>query len=133
MNRFAAATEAERKSLAVAAIRAHRERGSPFLTLEAEPETDEEGDAGPPPWIQYRDQVGQLNLDCTETELESIRAAIDAIGGVRITDQESVEDGGTNLRIIVPGDDERIGHVVETLLTEGFGLPSDVRIWAAEI
>ncbi|MFP4530184.1 MAG: hypothetical protein ACLFNC_02720 [Halodesulfurarchaeum sp.] len=137
MNRFAGTTSAERESLIVAAIRAHRERQSPYLTVEAEPEADSErtGEAngGPPPWIQYRDRDDRLNLDCTAAELSSIRAAVDRIGGVHITEQESVETGGTNLRIGVSGEDERVAHVIEQLLVDGFGLPADHRLWATEI
>lgn len=137
MNRFAGTGTDERESLIVAAIRAHRERQSPYLTVEIDPasvpERTGEADAGPPPWIQYREQDGRLNLDCTPGELSSIRAAVDGIGGVRITEQESVEAGGTNLRISVTGDDERVAHVIEQLLVEGFGLPADYRLWATEL
>ncbi|MGM0372459.1 MAG: hypothetical protein ACQEQJ_08145 [Halobacteriota archaeon] len=131
MSRFDATSPAERIDLVVAAIRAHRARGSAFLTLETDPEI-EDSSTGPPPWVQYRDQDKTLNLDCTEAELDSIRAAIDEFGGVRITDQHETE-AGTNLRIEVPGDDERVAQVIESLLLDGFGCPEDVRLWAAAV
>lgn len=138
MNRFAGATREERTALVVAAIQAHRERASPYVTFETQPDPEAapptaEREPGPPPWIQYRASDGQLNLDCRAAELDSIQDALGRIGGVTITDQQSVEGGATNLRIPVPGDDERVAHVIETLLIEGFGLPEDVRLWAAEI
>ncbi|MDZ7850370.1 MAG: hypothetical protein U5K70_06015 [Halodesulfurarchaeum sp.] len=137
MNRFAGTTAEERAALIVAAIRAHRDRQSPYLTLEVDPESDPKrsggATVGPPPWIQYREQDERLNLDCTADELDSMRAAIDQIGGVRVTEQESVEGGGTNLRISVSGDDERVAHVMEQILVDGFGLPADHRLWAIEI
>ncbi|MFB6085991.1 MAG: hypothetical protein ABEJ84_04180 [Halodesulfurarchaeum sp.] len=132
MNRFAGSTPGERNSLLVAAIRAHRERESPYLTVEVDPESTPGNGSGPPPWLQYRDRDQRLNLDCTDAELESIRAAIDQFGGVRVTDQQSVTDGGTNLRIAVSGDDERVAGVIERILVEGFSLPVDHRLWAAE-
>lgn len=129
MTRFDAATPADRESLTVAAITAHRERESPFLTLE----TDSQDEPGPAPWVQFRQQEGQVNLDCTEAELDSIRAAIDGVGGVRVTEQHDVEDGGINLRIAVPGDDKRVAQVIETLFVDGFGLPADYRLWVAAL
>jgi len=125
MTRFDAATPADRASLIVAAIRAHRERESPFLTVE----TDPQDEPGPAPWIQFRQPEGQLNLDCTAAELDSIRAAIDGFGGVSVTEQHDVEDGGINLRIAVPGDDQRVAQVIETLFCDGFGLPESYRLW----
>jgi len=134
MSRFAGATPDERESLVTAAIEAHRERKSPYLTLEADStDANEDEVAGPPPWIQYRDQDGQLNLDCTDAELESMEAAIDSLGGVRVTERSADPEAGTNLRITVNGDDERIAMIVETLFVDGFGLPEEKRIWAAEI
>ena len=137
MNRFAGTVREDRESLIAAAIRAHRERQSPYLTVEVDPDSVPErtggDDAGPPPWIQYRDQDDRLNLDCTDAELPSIRAAIDGIGGVCITDQQSAETGGTNLRISVSGDDERVAYAIERVLVDGFELPVEYRLWATEI
>ena len=134
MNRFAGSTPRERESLVVDAIDAHRERDSPYLTLEVDrTAANREETAGPPPWIQYRDRDGQLNMDCTDGELESIEAAIDSLGGVRVTDRSSDPEAGTNLRVTASGDDERIAMIVETLFVDGFGLAEDQVVWAAEI
>lgn len=135
MNRFAGRSPEDRRTLVEAAIAAHRTRESPFLTLEVDPEAVPENDGldGPPPWIQYRDRTAELNLDCTDAERESIRTVVGDVGGVRVTEQASAEDGGTNLRIAVPGDDGRVAAVIERLLVEGFGLPSNHRLWVAAI
>lgn len=136
MNRFAGTSTAEREALIVAAIRAHRARESSYLTLEVDPESSRASDEGadrPPPWIQYRDQDQRLNLDCTREELTSIRSAIDQMGGVYGTEEEPVEAGGTNLRVNVAGDDERVAHVIDRFLVDGFGLPADHRLWATEL
>ena len=135
MNRFAGTSPADRRTLIEAAIAAHRTRESDFLTLEADPEAVPEPaeSDGPPPWIQYRDQAAELNLDCTDAERESIRAVVGDVGGVQVTAQASVDDAGTNLRITVPGDDGRVATVIERLLVEGFGLSSDHRLWVAAI
>ena len=130
MNRFRASTPAERRDLFQAAIAAHRERHSAFLTLEAAPADDR---TGPPPWIQYRDADQTLNLDCTETERESIQAVIAEVGGATVEGRESVEDGGVNLRVTIRGDDERLAAVLERLFVDGFGLDETVPVWAAAI
>jgi hypothetical protein len=136
MNRLAGTSQSERASLVVAAIRAHRERESSFLTVEADPAStgaSESESEGPAPWIQYRDPDAICNLDCTDAELESIRATVDTIGGVTIVEQQSVEDAGTNLRLSVPGDEERVAQVIETLFVEGFGVPESFRLWAVSV
>lgn len=136
MNRFTGTSQSERASLVVAAIRAHRERDSPFLTVKADTAStgaSENESEGPAPWIQYRDPDAICNLDCTDAELDSIRATVDRIGGVTIVEQQSVEDGGTNLRLRVPGDDERVAQVIETLFIDGLGLPESFRLWAVAV
>lgn len=130
MNRFRASTAEERRALFQAAIAAHRERDSAFLTLEAAPAEDR---AGPPPWIQYRVADETLNLDCTAAERESIQGVIADVGGARVDARESVEDGGVNLRITVRGDDERLAAIIERLFVEGFDLDETVSVWAAAI
>jgi hypothetical protein len=136
MNRFAGRSTEDRTALIAAAVRAHRERASPYVTLEVDPASapgSADGEDGPAPWVQYRDADGTINLDCTDEERESIGAALEGLGGVRITEQQTVEEGGTNLRIAVSGDDERVAHVIEQILREGFGLPADHRLWATEL
>jgi hypothetical protein len=130
MNRFRASTPEDRRALFRAAIEAHRERDSAFLTLEAAPDDDR---AGPPPWIQYRAVDETLNLDCTEDELEAVQALIADIGGATVTARESVEDGGVNLNITVRGDDERLAAIFERLFVDGFDLDASVQVWAAAV
>ena len=90
--------------------------------------------AGPNPWIQYRARDALLNLDCTDVELESVQAVIDDVGGARVTDRRSPDGAvGTNLKISVPGDDERVAMAVESLFAEGFGLGGAYRLWVTEI
>ncbi|MFB6129646.1 MAG: hypothetical protein ABEJ28_02365, partial [Salinigranum sp.] len=68
MTRFDAADPTERRKLFVDAITAHRNRASPYLTIEGEanPETDE-----PAPWVQFGDRT--FNLDCTDDELSRLK------------------------------------------------------------
>ncbi|MFW5900503.1 MAG: hypothetical protein ACOCTH_01845 [Halodesulfurarchaeum sp.] len=131
MNRFAGSTRAERESLIEAAIRAHRERKSSFLTVEADPNHSDS--AGPAPWMQYRAQDAICNLDCRDGELDSITATVDSLGGITIVEQSSVPEGGTNLRLRIPGDDKRVAQVIETLFIDGFGLSDSFRLWATAI
>lgn len=134
MNRFVGSSPDERKGLVLDAIEAHRDRKSGHLTLEAERETaDGEDASGPPPWVQYRERDSHLNLDCTAEELPSIERAVGTLGGVTITDRTAIPEAGTNLRLTVNGDDERVAMVIETLFLDGFECEADVSVWAAEI
>ena len=92
------------------------------------------GGTGPRPWIQYRARDALLNLDCTDTELDSVQAVIDDIGGARVTDRHTPDGAeGTNLKVSVPGDDERVAMAIESLFAEGFGLGEAYRLWVTEI
>ena len=84
MDRFSASDREDRRLLFADAIRAHRERGSPFLTLEAdrdatpEDELDSHDSGGEtdvrPPWVQFGD--GVVNMDCTEAELDRLKSLL---------------------------------------------------------
>ncbi|MFW5965693.1 MAG: hypothetical protein ACOCP3_02995 [Halodesulfurarchaeum sp.] len=135
MSRFAASSPEGRRSLIAEAIAAHRERDSDFLTVAVEESAVESTDtpAGPPPWVQYRYRDELLNLDCTDSELPSVRSALETIGGATIREQQQVDPGGVNLRVAVPGDAERVAMAIETILREGFELPEGVRLWVVSI
>lgn len=146
MSRFAADTPEERRALLADAIQAHRERDSPFVTFEAEPADKDGGVDGngdddgagaaesPTPWIQYADDEGLLNLDCTDAELPAIEAVIDEFGGASVADRTSpAEADGTNLKIQVRGDDERVAMLGASFFRDGFGLPVDYQLWVIEL
>ncbi len=153
MTRFDAAEPAERRKLYVDAITAHRERGSGFLTLEADPSAleggsdaesggasdrasdDESGDDTDElgvPWIQFGD--GTVNLDCTEDELDVLKAVLEDFPAFKIDDLIRPEEAeGVNARISAKADPNRIAQFVDTVFLEVYELPSTGRIWAVEI
>lgn len=144
MTRFVADTPEERRALVAEAIQAHRERDSPFVTFEAEP-ADVDGDGNgdddgagaaesSTPWIQYADDEGLLNLDCTDAELPIIEGVVDEFGGASGADRTSpAEADGTNLKIQVRGDDERVSMLVESIFRDGFSLSAAYRVWVTEL
>ena len=136
MTRFAESTRQSRLELLEDGIAAHRERESRYVTVEADAGASGEADApdSSAPWIQYRDPDSLLNLDCTDEELPAVQAVVDDIGGATVTERQSPEEAeGTNLKVSVPGDDERVAMAVESLFREGFGLSADYRLWVIEI
>lgn len=130
MTRFSATAEAERRTLFTEAIEAHRTRGSPFVTVEADPDAE----MAVAPWVQYADEDGLVNLDCTDAELPAIETAVDAFGGATITDRTTPEDAdGTNLKVAIEGDPERVAMLVDSIFRDGFGLEPDYRAWIVEL
>jgi hypothetical protein len=129
VTRFDADAPAERRELIADAVRAHRERESHFCTVEADPEfADEMG----VPWVQFGD--GLVNLDCTDEELDRLTDLLSARGGMSVTERASPEDAdGTNVRIEVHGDAERVAGLVEDCFREVYALPEDVRVWAVAV
>jgi hypothetical protein len=126
MTRFDAATEEARRELFADAIRAHEERGSGFLTIEAA--TDEEQ----PPWVQFAD--GLVNLDCTDDELSRVKALLGDYPEFRIEELERPEDAdGTNVRIVARADPERVAGFIERILTETYERPAEFRAWVAAV
>lgn len=130
MTRFAADTRDERLALVADGIAAHRERASPFVTVEAEP--------GPnmavAPWVQYAADEGLLNLDCRGSEVDAVASAIESFGGATITERHSPEEAeGTNLRVAIRGDPERVAMLVDSIFRDGFGLPAGYRAWVTAI
>ncbi len=136
MTRFSAAEPTERARLIVDAITAHRERASPFLTLEVDPGSLE-GDAGPDPdlgvpWIQFADMT--LSLDCTESELERIKGFLPEFPAFKIESLTRPEDAeGVHVEISAKADPNRIAQCCEAIFQRGFQCPADVRIWAVAV
>ncbi|WP_248515285.1 hypothetical protein [Salinarchaeum laminariae] len=155
MTRFDAAATAERRSLVVDVIEAHRERGSIFCTVEADTPPDGQVDEGAlaeeaaeeadddaaddeepdaPAWIQFSDAESQLNLDCTDEEYDRITDVLGTASAFTIDEQASPEDAdGRNLRVTTYADAERIAAVVDRIFVDGFDYDEDYRLWATEI
>ncbi|SER93340.1 hypothetical protein [Natrinema salaciae] len=122
MTRFDAAEPADRRKLYVDAITAHRERGSGFLTVEAddavlETETDDaevvdgagEAAASPSPAPEADDRSaaespadlgvpwvqfgdGTINLDCTDAELDAVKSVLGAFPAFKIDELHRPDD-----------------------------------------
>lgn len=180
MTRFDAADSAERRRLFADAIDAHRERASPFLTIEVDdahladgPDPgstddaprDDTGDAslgdastdgadfdgsttdaGPAvdpddavldsdlgvPWIQFAD--GTCNLDCTDEELERLKATLEGYPAFSIDELTRPDDAaGTNVRVVARADPNRIAQFIDAVFERVYGLPASYRAWVVEI
>jgi hypothetical protein len=154
VTRFDATDPTERQKLFADAVTAHRERGSPFLTVEAEltdaeqarveeladAETDTEttdGDAAtetPPqvPWVQFADQT--VNVDCTDEELDRLKDLLAAFPEFRIDQLESPEESaGTNVRITARADANRLAGFVERVFLTVYERPDDYRAWVVQL
>ena len=130
MTRFDADDPDGRRALVVDAIEAHRERDSAFLTVEADLESD--GDDEVPPWIQYAD--GRLNLDCTDEELDALKALLEEFPAITIDELHRPEEAeGTNARLTARTDPERVAQFVDRAFREAYGLPESYRAWVAEV
>lgn len=129
MGRFDAVTAADRRTLIVDALRAHRERESAFLTLEVDPVV-----ADPPPWIQFDAHDRVANLDVADAEWDRLTSLIDDFGGCRVRERHAPEDAsGTNVRLELRVDDERVGQFIERCFRSVYDLPSDYRLWVADL
>ena len=143
MTRFDADTPDERRDLYAAAVEAHRERESPFLTIEPEPtpaeaaavEDDDLPEDAPEqtiPWIQLAEDT--VNLDCTDTELERLKSLLDEYPAFRIDNLTSPEDAhGTNVRITARADPERLGDFFDRVFQTVYGREEEYRSWVVEI
>lgn len=137
MTRFDDDDPAGRRKLAAEAINAHREQGSPYLTLKADP-ADIEGDPADedaeeaPPWIQFSEDV--LNLDVTDEERERLDALLSEFPAFKVRQLEQPETAeGTNVRIGALADAARVAQFVDRTFQEVYGLPEDFQLWATEI
>ncbi|NHN59865.1 MULTISPECIES: hypothetical protein [Halorussus] len=161
MTRFDAATPEERRKLFAEAIAAHRERGSPFATFEADADAsalaaeadasdEENGDAGEsagagpggtadaddpealPPWVQFGD--GVLNLDCTEDELDELKSVLGEFPAFKIDDITRPEEAeGVNVRVSALADPNRVAQCVDRVFREVYGQPESFRAWVAAV
>lgn len=143
MTRFDADTPTDRRELFAAAVTAHRERDSPFITIEPEPTPAEdaaaENEALPEdapeqtiPWIQLADDT--VNLDCTDAELERLKSLLEEYPDFRIDDLTSPDDAhGTNVRITARADPERLGTFFDRTFQSVYGRDEEYRAWVVEI
>lgn len=155
MTRFDATDPTERQRLFADAVTAHRERGSPFLTVEAEltdaeqarvdeladSETDAETETAsdepaetPPqvPWVQFADQT--VNVDCTDAELDRLKDLLSEFPEFRIDQLESPEESeGTNVRVTARADANRLAGFVERVFLTVYERPDDYRAWVVQL
>jgi hypothetical protein len=138
MTRFDAADPTERRKLFADAVTAHRERGSAFLTLEAEPADGELGNAAddddptPPPWVQFADET--VNLDCTDDELSRLKSLLNDYPEFRIGELERPEEAeGTNVRVTARADANRLADFVDRVFVTVYERPDDYRVWAVQV
>lgn len=128
MTRFSADTPTERRKLFADAVVAHRQRASPFLTVET-PKTDDEE---VPPWIQLSEHT--LNMDCTDAELQRLKSMLDEYPELRIDELESPENAdGTNVRITARSDANRLAEFMDRAFREVYGRPESYTAWAVEV
>jgi len=132
MTRFEADTPAERRKLFADAVVAHRNRGSAFLTIEAEPLEDEADDEEPAPWIQFAEKT--FNMDCGDAELDRLKALLEEFPEFRIDQIESPEEAeGTNVRITARSDANRLAGFVDRAFQEIYERPESYRAWVVAI
>jgi hypothetical protein len=137
MTRFDATDATERRKLVADAVTAHRERASPFLTVEvdADPDhdgTDREGDPLPGPWIQFAENT--FNLDATDEEMAGLESLLDEYPEFRIDEMESPEDAdGTNVRITARSDPNRLAAFVDDAFQAVYGRDEGYRLWVTQV
>ncbi|MFC6718411.1 hypothetical protein ACFQGT_12285 [Natrialbaceae archaeon GCM10025810] len=136
MTRFDAATPEERRRLFDDAVAAHRERASPYLTLEVdEAVLEREGTPDPDlgvPWVQFAD--GVVSLDCTDDELQELKALLAEFPAFTIDELTRPDEAeGTHVRVSASADRNRISQFLEAVFRSVFRLPEDGRVWVAEV
>lgn len=130
MNRFSATDSKERQQLFGDAIRAHRERDSAFLTVEADENAADEDEA--PPWIQFAD--GTVNLDCTDVELDRLKDLLNEFPAFKIDELHRPEDAeGTNARVTALADQKRIAEFVDRIFQVVYEQPEDYQAWVSQV
>ena len=130
MSRFHADTTEGRRELIVDAIRAHRDRGSRFTTFQ----TPADHDDAPDPWIQYAAPETLVNLDCTDDEFARLDALLEEFGGCTIRERTTPEDAeGTNVRIEMSVDDDRVAQFVDRCFRKVYDRPSNYHLWVTTI
>lgn len=154
MTRFDADEPTERRKLFADAVTAHRTRGSAFLTVEArEPEqavafgADADAETGDdteaaddtetdemsvPPWVQFAEKT--FNLDCSDEELDRLKALLEEYPEFRIDGMESPEEAeGTNVRVSARSDANRLADFLERAFREVYDQPEDYRAWVVQV
>ena len=147
MTRFDADTPTDRRKLIADAITAHRQRGSAFLTVEAEPvdevifgdgategtdDDEEESENEAPVWVQFSEKT--FNLDATEEELDRLKALVDEFPEFRIDQLASPESAeGTNARISARSDANRLADFTDRVFREVFECDEDYRAWVVRV
>lgn len=145
MTRFDAAEATERRKLFVDAIKAHRERSSAFLTIEAEPteqereameaeaeELPEEAAEHSVPWVQFAEQT--FNVDCTDAELDRLKNLLNQYPEFRIDQLDEPEEAyGTNVRITARADANRLADFADRVFQDVYERGDDYRAWVVAI
>jgi hypothetical protein len=137
MTRFEADTPAERRKLFADGIVAHRNRGSAYLTIEADADpdldgTDDDGDPLPTAWVQFSEKT--FNLDVTDDELDRLKTMLDDFPEFRIDQLESPETAeGTNVRISARSDANRLAGFVDRAFQEVYGRGDNYRAWVVSL
>lgn len=137
MTRFDADTSTERRKLFGDAIVAHRNRGSAFVTIEADPDpeadgTDDDGDPLPAAWLQFSEKT--FNLDVDDDELDRLKSMLSEFPEFRIDQLESPENAeGTNVRVSARSDANRLAGFVDRAFREVYGRDDDYRAWVVAI
>jgi len=130
MTRFDADTPKERQKLFADAVVAHRNRGSAFLTVEADP-VEGAGDE-PVPWVQFAEKT--FNVDCTDEELDRLKALLESFPEFRIDRLESPEEAeGTNVRITARSDANRLAGFIDRVFQAVYEREEDYRAWVVAV
>ncbi|MFC4988953.1 MULTISPECIES: hypothetical protein [Saliphagus] len=128
MTRFDAAEPEKRRALYADAIAAHRARASAFVTIEAAVDPDE----GAIPWLQFAE--GIVNVDCTEAELESLKALLEDYPAFSIDELARPEEAeGVNVRIAARADDDRVAAALDAIFRSVYELDEGFTAWVVEV
>ena len=131
MTRFDATTPEDRQRLFAEAIRAHRERASPFCTFETAESYDSDDDT-PVPWVQFAEDT--FNLDCTDAELDRLNGLVGEYPEFRIDALDSPEDAdGTNVRITARSDPTRLAGFADRVFRDVYSAPEEYRGWVVDV
>ena len=132
MTRFDAATETERVKLFADAASAHRTRSSEVMTVDVDPDSDTTEGGEVPPWVQLAGT--ELVLDCTEEELDRLKALLDEFPEFRIDELVSPEEAeGTNAVVTARSDANRVAGFIELAFREVYELDDDYRAWVTAV
>lgn len=132
MTRFDAADETERRKLFADGVTAHRTRSSELLTVDVDPDSDTTEGGEIPPWIQLAGT--EVVVDCTDAELERLKALVGEFPEFRIDELVSPEEAeGTNVVISARSDANRIAGFFERVFREVYELAPDYRAWVTQV